>query len=159
MALCLEACVRGEAEVLAGVTGSQGVPPTGLVRAAGGVVWRRHSVGEAQVLLVHRPKYRDWTFPKGKLQPGEDHEAAALREVAEETGLHCRLGAELASTSYHDRRGRPKWVRYWAMIPISGAFTPGTEVDEVRWLPLEAAGLWLSYQRDRAVLASLDIPG
>ncbi|MGH8887614.1 MAG: NUDIX hydrolase [Egibacteraceae bacterium] len=130
----------------------------GLVRAAGGVVWRRENGGQAQVLLVHRPKYDDWTFPKGKLEPGEDHESAALREVAEETGLHCRLGAELTSATYRDHRERLKRVRYWAMVPIWGAFSPGAEVDEVRWLPLDLAGLWLSYDRDRTVLASLVLP-
>lgn len=161
MAPCLEAGVQEEAAILALVTGYQqvlGPPGPKLVRAAGGVVWRREDGGQIRVLLIHRPKYDDWTFPKGKLDPGEEHEAAALREVAEETGLHCRLGTELASTTYRDRRGRLKRVRYWAMVPIAGAFTAGAEVDEVRWLSLELADSWLSYDRDRTVLASLSIP-
>ena len=104
------------------------------------------------MLLVHRPKYDDWTLPKGKLEPGETHEQAALREVEEETGLRCALGRELASTGYRDSKGRPKVVRYWAMRPLCGSFTPHQEVDEVRWSALEAAKACLSYDHDRAVL-------
>ena len=89
--------------------------------------------GAHEVLLVHRPKYRDWTLPKGKLEPGESHEQAALREVEEETGLVCELGRELGSTSYRDGKARPKVVRYWAMRPLRGAFSPHREVDEIRW--------------------------
>ena len=130
-------------------------PGTTAVQAAGGVVWRRAPGGEVEVLLVHRPRYDDWTVPKGKLDPGEDHAAAALREVEEETGLRCVLGPELPSTSYVDRRGRPKQVRYWAMTPVDGRFTPGPEVDEVRWLPLAEARALLTYPRDRSVLDAL----
>jgi 8-oxo-dGTP diphosphatase len=111
---------------------------------------------EVEVLLVHRPKYDDWSLPKGKCTEGEDDLACALREVEEETGLRCEPGAELASSSYHDSRGRPKTVRYWAMEPRSGSFTPHTEVDEARWLPRSEAAAVLSYARDREVLASLD---
>jgi 8-oxo-dGTP pyrophosphatase MutT (NUDIX family) len=124
------------------------------VWAAGGVVWRRSETGQREVLLVHRPKYDDWTLPKGKLAPGESAESAALREVAEETGLRCALGEELASTSYLDREGRTKSVRYWSMEPVDGAFLPNHEVDEVRWLPVPSALEALSYSRDRDVLAS-----
>jgi 8-oxo-dGTP diphosphatase len=127
-----------------------------VVQAAGGVVWRRSPAGELEVLLVHRPRYDDWTVPKGKLDPGEDHASAALREVAEETGLRCTLGPELASTSYRDRRDRPKHVRYWAMTPVDGAFTPTDEVDEVRWVPVEAARSLLSYRRDEPLLEALE---
>jgi 8-oxo-dGTP diphosphatase len=124
-----------------------------LVRAAGGVVWRL--VGEeVEVLLVHRPKYDDWTFPKGKLDPGETDEQCAVREVEEETGFRCTLGHELAGTSYIDRKGRPKAVRYWEMTVAGGAFTPGDEVDEIRWLRLAEADGLLSYDRDRVLLAS-----
>ena len=126
-----------------------------FVEAAGGVVWRRTPAGELEVLLVHRPRYDDWTVPKGKLGAGEDHATAALREVEEETGLRCTLGDELPSTSYVDRKGRPKRVRYWAMKPAGGDFTPTDEVDEVRWLPLDAAASRLSYARDRSVLDAL----
>lgn len=127
-----------------------------VVQAAGGVVWRRSPAGEVEVLLVHRPRYDDWTLPKGKLAPGEDHAGAALREVEEETGLRCTLGPELPATTYLDRKGRPKRVRYWAMTPAGGRFTPTDEVDESRWVPVGAARLHLSYSRDQPVLDALD---
>jgi 8-oxo-dGTP pyrophosphatase MutT (NUDIX family) len=129
-----------------------GVDP--YVRAAGGIVIRRGD-GAPEVLLVHRPKYDDWTFPKGKAHRGESDEDCAIREVEEETGLRCALTVELAGTSYADGQGRPKSVRYWAMRPESGEFAPHSEVDEIRWLPLEEAAPALSYARDRDVLASL----
>ncbi len=126
----------------------------GRVRAAGGVVWRR-DVGSAEVLLVHRPHYDDWTFPKGKRDDGETDEEAALREVAEEAGLQCVLGPELTEVHYVDRNGRDKVVRYWAMEPAGGA--PGeahaqNEVDAVRWLDPEKAAALLTYARDIEVL-------
>ena len=124
-----------------------------LIRAAGGVVWRR--AGHArEVLLVHRPKYDDWTFPKGKADPDEDDLACALREVEEETGLRCEPGEEVSSTFYRDRHGRPKVVRYWAMQPLSGEFVPGDEVDEVAWMDVDAASARLTYVRDRDILAT-----
>ncbi len=128
---------------------------TTTVQAAGGVVWRRSPAGRIEVLLVHRPRYDDWSVPKGKLDPGEDHATAAVREVEEETGLRCSLGPELASTSYVDRKGRPKQVRYWAMTATGGDFTATDEVDEVRWVPLEEAGSLLSYARDTDVVEAL----
>jgi 8-oxo-dGTP pyrophosphatase MutT (NUDIX family) len=121
------------------------------VRAAGGVVWREGPAGE-EVLLVHRPKYDDWSLPKGKLEPGETDEEAAVREVAEETGLQCRLGDEIGSVSYIDRRGRPKVVRYWSMEAGEGEFTPHDEVDAVQWVGLDEARRVLSYDTDRRVL-------
>jgi 8-oxo-dGTP diphosphatase len=126
------------------------------VRAAGGVVYRPGEAGELEVLLVHRPRYDDWSFPKGKAEPGESDEDCARREVVEETGLRCELGAELASTEYRDARGRPKRVRYWAMRPVDGRFDSHREVDEARWLPLEEADRTLSWSRDRKVLRSLE---
>ena len=123
------------------------------VRAAGGVVWRRES-GRIDVVLVYRRRYDDWSFPKGKNVPGESDEDCALREVEEETGLVCTLGAELPSTTYLDRRGRSKLVRYWAMEPTSGAFGPQAEIDDARWVPVGDAGDLLTYERDRDVLGS-----
>jgi 8-oxo-dGTP diphosphatase len=113
------------------------------VEAAGGVVVRN-----GRVLLVHRPRYDDWSLPKGKLDPGESFEEAALREVGEETGLRGRLVRELPSVEY-EAKGRPKIVRYWVMeAEAGGDFVPNDEVDEVRWLPLPEALSLLSYDRD-----------
>ena len=122
------------------------------VRAAGGVVWRRDGDGRLRVLVVHRPRYDDWSLPKGKADPGESDPDCARREVREETGLTCALGRELPSTHYRDRKGRPKTVRYWAMEPVAGEFIPTDEIDEVRWLPVPAALDLLSYDHDRAVV-------
>ena len=122
------------------------------VLAAGGLVWRQKKNGDLEVLLVHRPKYDDWTLPKGKLDEGEGAEHAAVREVEEETGYRVEPGDELPSTDYHDRYGRPKNVRYWVMDVTGGKFRPNREVDEVRWLPVEAAKAALSYARDREVV-------
>lgn len=125
------------------------------VRAAGGAVWRRGPDGGLEVLLVHRPRYDDWSIPKGKCDPGEPDEACARREVAEETGLSCSVGPELPSQRYVDHRGRDKVVRYWAMSVVAGDGRLDHEVDEVVWLPLAAAGRRLSYARDAAVLDAL----
>ncbi len=118
------------------------------VLAAGAVVLRK----SGDVLLVHRPKYDDWSFPKGKLDPGESFEEAALREVEEETGIRCRLGKELPSSRYTDNKGRPKLVRYWLMEPLDGEFAPNDEVDELRWLAAADARVLLSYERDRELV-------
>ena len=122
------------------------------VQAAGGVVSRHGDGNRLEVLLVYRPRYDDWTFPKGKLESGESHEQAAVREVEEETGLRCSLVRELPSTTYHDGKGRPKTVRYWEMLALEGAFRAHREVDEVRWLPSDEARRLLSHRRDREVL-------
>jgi len=120
------------------------------IRAGGGVV----RDGD-RILLVHRPKYGDWTFPKGKATRGESDLDCALREVLEETGFECRVGPELIPTSYLDSRGRAKHVRYWQMEVSSGVFVPSSEVDEIRWCTREEASALLSYQRDVGVLATL----
>jgi 8-oxo-dGTP diphosphatase len=121
------------------------------VHAAGGLVVR-----DGLVLLVHRPKYDDWTLPKGKLDPGESFEAAALREVEEETNLRCTLGEELPSTRYRDNKDRPKLVRYWLMeVEDDPGFSPNDEVGEVRWAEPAAAAALLTFERDRELLASL----
>jgi 8-oxo-dGTP diphosphatase len=121
------------------------------VRAAGGVVTR-----DDKVAVVHRPRYDDWSLPKGKLDPGESFEEAALREVEEEIGLRCRLGEELVPPiEYTDRKGRWKLVRYWRMEPTGGEFVPNEEVDEVRWMPYDEAVAQLSYPQDRELVARL----
>ncbi|MGI8754006.1 MAG: NUDIX domain-containing protein [Acidimicrobiales bacterium] len=124
-----------------------------VVRAAGGVVWRRGRSG-IKVVLIHRARYDDWSFPKGKVDPGENDEAAARREVQEESSVIGLLGPELASTTYVDRNGRNKKVRYWAMTVAGGAVQPDNEVDVAEWLPIDEARRRLSYDRDRPVLDS-----
>jgi 8-oxo-dGTP diphosphatase len=126
-------------------------PEAAEVKASGGVVWRRGERG-IEVALVHRPRYDDWSFPKGKLDKGESWEDGALREVEEEIGMRCRLGHELPPTSYRDPKGRAKVVRYWMMEPLDGEFVPSDEVDEVRWLPTADADRLLSYDHDRELL-------
>jgi len=126
-----------------------------VIRAAGGVVTRFGEAG-LEVLLVHRQRYGDWSLPKGKALRGERDETCALREVEEETGLRCELGEELATTRYHDIRGRAKRVRYWLMKPIAGDLEFRNEVDDGRWLSVEEAASLLSYARDVPVLRSLE---
>jgi 8-oxo-dGTP diphosphatase len=125
---------------------------TETVLAGGGIVWRHDEGGELEIVLVHRPAYDDWSFPKGKLDPDETETQAALREVEEETGLVCRLGPEIGTTRYRDSKRRPKTVRYWEMTPTAGTLAAANEVDDVRWVPLgEAPGL-LTYEHDRRLL-------
>jgi 8-oxo-dGTP diphosphatase len=112
-------------------------------------------VRNGQVAVVHRPRYDDWSLPKGKLDPGESFEDAALREVEEETGLRCRLVRELPEVRY-EVRGRPKLVRYWAMEVVGETpFEPNDEVDDVRWVERDEALALLSYDRDRAPVLAL----
>ncbi len=121
------------------------------VKAAGGVVVRETD-GKFEVAVVHRPRYDDWSLPKGKLEPGESFKKGALREVEEETGLVCELGRELSSTTYRDRKGRSKIVRYWLMEPRKGEFEVNDEVDELRWVSLKKADSLLDYDHDRKLV-------
>ncbi|MFJ3890399.1 NUDIX hydrolase [Streptomyces rubrogriseus] len=135
------------------------------VRAAGCVLWRpapstapappgSTASPDLELCLVHRPKYDDWSHPKGKLEPGEDPLAGALREVAEETGYAAEPGAELPTVRYL-ANGRPKEVRYWAAAATTGAFAPSDEVDRILWLTSQAARTRLTQPRDRALVDAL----
>jgi 8-oxo-dGTP pyrophosphatase MutT (NUDIX family) len=129
-------------------------PQTDVVQAAGGLVVRREG-GILEIAIVHRPVQHDWSFPKGKLEPGETLDVAALREVREETGLTCDLLRFIGHTEYVDRKGRPKTVAYWIMSTSGGRFSPNDEVDELRWVHLDQASRLLSYPRDRELVAVL----
>jgi 8-oxo-dGTP diphosphatase len=120
-----------------------------VIRAAGGVVVR-----DGRILLVHRPKYDDWSLPKGKCTSGETDEECALREVTEETGLSCEIVGEAGETRYLVLKG-PKLVRYFLMRPVTGEFTPHDEVDEIRWAPPEEAAEVLTHERDVKLLSRL----
>jgi 8-oxo-dGTP diphosphatase len=129
-----------------------------VVAAAGGLVIRTTGAGAVEVVLVHRPKYDDWSFPKGKVEAGETDEAAATREVLEETGFECRLGEELPAVEYVDGRGRPKRVRYWLMTVVAGrAQIPNDEVDDLRWLSPADASTLLTYRHDQALARQLGV--
>ncbi|MEH0444828.1 MULTISPECIES: NUDIX hydrolase [unclassified Streptomyces] len=130
-------------------------PDTTTVRAAGCVLWRRAPAdGGLEVCLVHRPKYDDWSHPKGKLKRNEDALTGALREVEEETGHLAVPGVPLPSVDY-EANGRPKHVRYWAAEAVSGVFTPNDEVDRLLWLPPPAARDRLTQPRDRTLVDAL----
>lgn len=130
--------------------------PLDLTRAAGAVVWRG-AADDPQVVLIHRPRYDDWTLPKGKLGPGEHVLLAAVREVHEETGLEVVLGRPLPAAGYL-KDGRPKRVDYWvAAVSTDHGFDPSDEVDELAWFPVGAALDRLSYPRDSGTL--LDFTG
>lgn len=128
------------------------ITKSGAIKAAGGLVTRTGADGTVQVLLVHRPRYDDWSFPKGKLDPGERWREAALREVREETGYRCRLQRKLSPIRYLDRKGRRKKVRYWLMTVEHGVFEANEEVDEIRWCTPKEARRLLTYERDRPLL-------
>ena len=129
------------------------------IRAAGGVVWRRIEGvdGEAgvEVAVIHRPRYDDWSLPKGKVSAGESDLEGAVREVLEETGYHVRVGRGLGETRYVKSDGagmRPKVVRWWAMQAEEGTFSATNEVDELRWLSLADASDVVDRDSDREVL-------
>ncbi|MFI8099514.1 NUDIX hydrolase [Streptomyces sp. NPDC086023] len=120
--------------------------------AAGCVLWRRSAAdGRPELCLVHRPKYDDWSFPKGKLKRDETPERAARREVLEETGYTCELGAPLPTSRYLVE-GRLKTVHYWAAEALEGGFVPSLEVDRLLWLPPYGARLRLTHLRDRPLV-------
>ena len=122
--------------------------------AAGGVVWRPGN-GGVEVLLVHRPKYGDWTFPKGKVEGGESVLECAIREVWEEAGVTAAMGGYLGRISYYRRAGVLKVVDYWAMRAEHVAFEPSSEVDQIRWVPQVSVGEEVSYATERTVAARL----
>lgn len=130
-------------------------PSTELILAAGAVIWRRSTCTDAiEIVVIHRPRYDDWSFPKGKLQSGEAPREAARREVKEETGLDCVLGVALP-TRHYLARGRPKEVRYWTATTTGGSFAPNREVDRLVWLPASAARERLSQDHDRPLVGAL----
>jgi 8-oxo-dGTP diphosphatase len=134
-----------------------------VVRAGGGVVTRLADADAGadgvEVLVVHRPRYDDWSLPKGKAEPGESDEDTAIREVEEETGYRCTLGDELATVRYRDRRGRNKQVRFWRMtVTEAVGWAPNEEVDERRWISPAVAATLLTYEADRQLLRSLGGP-
>ncbi|GAA3048593.1 NUDIX hydrolase [Pseudonocardia yunnanensis] len=129
------------------------------VLAAGAVLWRPGTRGP-ELGLVHRPRYDDWSFPKGKLDAGETLPFAAVREVAEETGQRVRLGPALGDVHYPVPEGQ-KLVRYWGAEALGGEFVPGDETDELRWVGVQRAADMLSYRHDLEVLqrfAEVGIP-
>jgi 8-oxo-dGTP diphosphatase len=132
-------------------------PEAAQVKASGGVVWRRADDGGIELVVIHRPRYDDWSLPKGKLDAGESWEDAALREVEEEVGLRCTLGPELPPIGYRDDKGRDKAVRYWLMEPRDDApFTPNDEVDEMRWVDVAGAAALLSYPHDAELVRAAE---
>ncbi|SHN81536.1 8-oxo-dGTP diphosphatase [Geodermatophilus obscurus] len=130
------------------------------VRAAGGALWRPAAGGGVETALVHRPRYDDWSLPKGKPDEGEHLLQTAVREVAEETGLQVVVGRRSVRTEYEVPEG-PKRVDYWLMRVVGGEFVPNDEVDQLRWLPVDEACAVVTHAHDRAVLADLartDVP-
>ncbi|MFD7922401.1 NUDIX hydrolase [Streptomyces sp. NPDC059740] len=125
-----------------------------MVRAAGCVLWYRSAREGLRVALVHRPKWDDWSHPKGKLKRGESALAAAVREVAEETGMHCRPGVRLPTVRYLVG-DRPKEVRYWEAEAVGGRFAPNTEVDALLWLSPAQARAKATQERDRYLVDAL----
>ncbi|HEX6487759.1 MAG TPA: NUDIX hydrolase [Candidatus Dormibacteraeota bacterium] len=126
------------------------------IQAAGGVVVRSGK-GGVEVVVVHRKAYDDWTLPKGKCEPGESWEDCAVREVAEETSLHCDLLGQVGATSYLDAKGRPKEVRYWLMRPVSGTVAAQMEIDAAKWVSIADAAATLTYPHDRELLEPLQM--
>lgn len=124
-----------------------------VITAAGGIVWRKAGGNRIEILLVHRPGYDDWTFPKGKADPGEPLPVTAVREIAEETGYRVRLGHPLPAVTYRVRGGL-KQVAYWICRTIDDStdFQPSREVDKIRWFAPREASKKLTYDHDRDLL-------
>lgn len=156
MAKSMEAARSQEVPILAAGIGQH------VIRAAGGVLWRHAASpgreGAMEIAVIHRPRYDDWTIPKGKLASGESEIEGAVREVMEETGFRARLGRPLGQVRYLKAAGagrRPKVVRYWAMRAEGGGFSPNREVDELRWLSPAEAQTLLTHERDRQLVEKL----
>ena len=134
------------------MTGELIVPrdaPSDLIRAAGGIIMRVTAAGRTEIACIYRESRGDWTFPKGKLDAGETFEQAALREVLEETAMHCRVVRFIGTTNYTHRKGRPKIVAYYLMVVDGGDFEPNDEVDDLVWLPMERVREHLTWDRDQ----------
>jgi 8-oxo-(d)GTP phosphatase len=130
----------------------EAVPASKAVFAAGAVLWRSDGDASApEVAIIHRPRYDDWSLPKGKVEPGETEPVTAVREIHEETGYSSVLGRRLTAVSYPVEQSIKK-VRYWAARSVKGEFTPNAEVDELKWLPVAEAMKQLGYPHDRKVL-------
>jgi 8-oxo-dGTP pyrophosphatase MutT (NUDIX family) len=131
--------------------------PDRTVQAAGGVVTRTRADGTPEFLVVHRPRYDDWSLPKGKAEPGESLEETARRELEEETGMQVELGDKLPTSEYVDRHGRPKIVHYWRMTPVGETtWFPNDEVDQTRWITAAETATLLTYEHDRRLVAAVD---
>ncbi|WP_425559789.1 NUDIX hydrolase [Kitasatospora terrestris] len=146
---------------MSGPSSRSTAPSLSTVLAAGAVLWvpgplKKNGVDrkKPRIAVIHRPKYDDWSLPKGKLEPGEGWRVAALREVREETGMSCVLGEELPAQHYRVQ-GRPKEVRYWAAVPTGGAFRPNREVDRLEWLAPKKAKARLTRAQDRLLVDAL----
>ncbi|MFJ9560270.1 NUDIX hydrolase [Streptomyces fuscichromogenes] len=137
---------------MAEAAGGGGVNDT-PVAAAGCVLWRRSPTRQLELAVVYRPKWADWSWPKGKLKSGEAHAEAAHREVLEETGHTCRLGAALPAALYIDHHHRLKEVRYWAAEATGGVFEPNEEVSDLVWLRPDEARDRLTHERDRDLIS------
>lgn len=120
--------------------------------AAGGLIWRIGEAGRVELAVCYRPHREDWSFPKGKLEPGESFEEASEREVFEETGFRCHRGSYVGFITYIDRKDRPKVVAYWLMQVASGEFVANEEVAELRWVNVDEATALVTYDRDRDVI-------
>jgi 8-oxo-dGTP diphosphatase len=131
---------------------SSGRSASKIVHAAGGVLWRSgYRESAAEIAVIHRPRYDDWSLPKGKVDPGETEPVTAVREVFEETGHHVHLGRRIATVNYPIEQ-RTKRVQYWSARSLGGSFVPNNEVDDLLWLPAPAAIKKVSYAYDRKIL-------